>query len=445
MKNISPLKIYLHGNITHFAKSCMAFMLEKQNVLISKKGIRNDLDGAIFWNPRMDREKNTTFTKEIANRFHFINFFLINTDKDYVANVFDNFFKQKLMVNPETYEGYCIAKHNSNGTKSCIFLKCPINANEIFKNHTYQKLINFTSKEDPEILHELRVSIFGNIIPFVFFKKREKSLRFTCKNIEVEIAPGKKYLSEKEMKKILLYCRRIGLEYGEVDVLRSDSDNNIYIIDVNNTPHWPPNNLSEVDKNIALNLFWNSFLEIFFPKKFNELRVKDCNINDYIPKKNEEKDLRKFKYNDIIFRGNLPQFPYKIMLKEFFNDNNNLTNNYNLEKTLNPVQKNKNMDMKMKKDVKKTKNKNNVRPMLNLSVKEDIIDVINKNKSLPTNKSEFKINTKSLMNNNLVIKQKINKEKKINEEKISDFNTKVQIKNVLKNYIELKNNRSVTL
>ena len=437
MKNIPPLKLYLHGNITHFNKSCMAFMLEKQNVLISKKGTRSDLDGAIFWNPRMDKEKNTPFIKEIATRFHFINFFLINTDKDYVANVFDNFFKQKLMVNPETYKGYCIAKHNSNGTKSCIFLKCPINASEIFKNHTYQKLVNYTCKEDPEILYELRVPIFGNIIPFVFFKKREKSLRFTCKNIEVEIATGRKYLSEKEMKKILLYCRRIGLEYGEVDVLRSDSDNNIYIIDVNNTPHWPPNNLSEVDKNIALNLFWNSFLEIFYPKRFNELRIKDQNINDFIPKKMEDRDFRKFKYEEIIFRGNLPPFPYKIMLKEFFNEENYMNPNFSMEKNLIPVQQNnngKNKNNKKKNKKNNKKNKKNNKQKVESKNNESFFDGINKEIV------NYKNNLNNNLNNNKILNK--NSDVSIKNSDISnknDMNTKVHISSVFKNYIENKN------
>ena len=47
--------------------------------------------------------------------------------------------------------------------------------------------------------------------------------------------------SKKE--KILLFCRRMGLDYGELDMLRDREDGRLYIVDVNNTPFGPPHGL----------------------------------------------------------------------------------------------------------------------------------------------------------------------------------------------------------
>ena len=38
------------------------------------------------------------------------------------------------------------------------------------------------------------------------------------------------------MAKILAVCREMGLDYGELDVLRDREDGRLYILDVNDTP-----------------------------------------------------------------------------------------------------------------------------------------------------------------------------------------------------------------
>ena len=44
--------------------------------------------------------------------------------------------------------------------------------------------------------------------------------------------------SVEEEEAILDLAARIGLDYGEIDVLR-DADGEIYVVDVNKTPWWP--------------------------------------------------------------------------------------------------------------------------------------------------------------------------------------------------------------
>jgi hypothetical protein len=240
-------------------------------------------------------------------------------------------------------------------------LKCPINADEIFDDHCYQKIINYSSKSDPNTLLELRVPIFKNIIPFVFFKTRNRGLRFTSKNKSMDIVPVTTHLSEKEAQDIIMYCQKIGLEYGEIDILRSDEDGKIYIIDVNNTPWWPPNKLGDVSRNIALNMMWNAWIQAFFPERMNTYYIPDEYLDDFINHKKPEKNNRNRKIidqNKYRFVAKDYNFPYDRMISDMFS-------NYikkpiikekkidNVKQSQPLVNKSKNNKLKSKSNVKK--------------------------------------------------------------------------------------------
>jgi hypothetical protein len=325
-KNLTPLKVYIYGNYQHFQKSTTYFMLRKAGVEMSNK-LNGKYDVGIYWDPRMDINKQTPKLKQNGKKIKLINLFLVDTAKGFVAESFEQHFKYGYKVDPTTFNGYCISKHNGNGTKSCFFLKCPIEANDIFKDHSYQKIIDYTDKKDPNTLYELRIPIVGGIIPCVLFKTRNRGLRFTSKNRSIQIVNPLKYLTEQECQKIITYCRYIGLEMGEIDVLRSHEDGQIYIIDVNNTSWWPPNKLGDVDRNIVLNLMWNAFLESFIPNKFDEYRVPDNMIDDFIYTKTPEKNNRKkvvYKYKENRFIRSQYRIHYKVMWRQLYRTKENI-------------------------------------------------------------------------------------------------------------------------
>jgi hypothetical protein len=325
-KNLTPLKVYIYGNYPHFQKSTTYYMLRKAGVEISNKLI-GKYDVGIYWDPRMDINKQTPKLKQNGKKIKLINLFLVDTAKGFVAESFENHFGYGYKVDPSTFKGYCISKHNGNGTKSCFFLKCPIDVNDIFKDHSYQQIIDYTDKNDPNTLYELRIPIVGGIIPCILFKTRNRGLRFTSKNRSIQIVNPLKYLTEQECHKIITYCRYIGLEMGEIDVLRSHEDGRIYIIDVNNTSWWPPNKLGDVDRNIVLNLIWNAFLESFLPNKFNEYRVPDNMIDDFIYTKTPEKNQRTkvvYKYKENRFIRSQYKIQYKVMWRQLYRSNENI-------------------------------------------------------------------------------------------------------------------------
>jgi hypothetical protein len=114
---------------------------------------------------------------------------------------------------------------------------------------------------------------------------------------------------------------------GEIDVLRSHEDGQIYIIDVNNTSWWPPNKLGDVDRNIVLNLMWNAFLESFLPNHFSEYHIPDNAIDDFIYTKTPEKNNRKkavYKYKENRFIRSQYRIHYKVMWRQLYRTNENI-------------------------------------------------------------------------------------------------------------------------
>lgn len=318
-KRLNPIKIFIYGNYPHFEKATAYFMLRKANVEFSNQYKPGYYDIGWFWDSRITLDKRSKKCREQSEKLKFINLFLIDTSKDFVAKSMEKYFGYTFKIDPKTYNGYCIAKHNGNGTKSCFFLKCPIDADEIFHDHCYQKIINYVSENDTNILYEIRIPIFKNIIPFSFFKTRNKGLRFTSKNKSMNIVPATYRLSIDECQQILSYCHTIGLEYGELDILRCSETGKIYIIDVNNTPWWPPNKLGDVERNISLNMMWNAFLEAFIPEKFNDYHIPDMYLDDFVSYKNPERNNREKKqisYNGFKFVGARQELQYTELWKE---------------------------------------------------------------------------------------------------------------------------------
>ena len=329
-KNLDPLKVYIYGDYPHYQKSVIYFMLNKAGVIVNRK-LNEVCDIGLLWDPRIDIDKYTPKLKQNSKKVRMINLFLKDTSKDFIATEFEKFFGYSYKINPSTYNGYCIGKHNGNGTKSCFFLKCPINANEIFKDYSYQKIIDYTDINDSDTLYELRVPIVGGIIPYVLLKTRSRGLRFTSKNRSIEVVKPLSYLTANECNQIITFCSSIGLELGEIDILRSNENGKIYIIDVNNTSWWPANKLGDIDRNIVLNLLWNSFLEAFLPKYYKKYHIPDDLIDDFVNSNNENDNRLRvsYKYNENRFIRKQYKMDYKLTWRKVYNNDETMKNNNN--------------------------------------------------------------------------------------------------------------------
>ena len=215
-------------------------------------------DIAISW-------ENTTFKKapdllrELIASARVLNINCNDISKENVDNVFNQVFGYGLIINPLEYEGKCVKKNDLNAKHDGIIIECPVQRAE--KGFVYQKIVN--NEHDDFLVQDIRAPVFEGKIPFVYLKYRSIQDRFNNTNERTSIAEVHDILTTEEVKRISLFCQSIGLDYGELDVLRDNDNGQIYIVDVSNTPWGPPNKISKKEGKIALTKLADTFREGF--------------------------------------------------------------------------------------------------------------------------------------------------------------------------------------
>lgn len=153
-------------------------------------------------------------------------------------------------------------KSNWNGLHVGKILECPTPIPE--SEYVYEKLIN--NETGDGFVEDIRVPIFRDIIPFVYIKQRGLDDRLVDRKHtakRVTLCEVSAYLSAQEIQKTLEFCEALGVEYGEIDVLRNRDDGKIYIVDVNTNPAGPPEPISFDDSKTAIVRLANAFEKTF--------------------------------------------------------------------------------------------------------------------------------------------------------------------------------------
>ena len=179
-----------------------------------------------------------------------------------VNSVFEEIFGYSLSVDPSKHYGKGVMKLNWNALHKGQVIECPTDPRE--GDVVYQKLIR--NEVADGLVEDMRVPIFGNKTPFVYLKYRSVNDRLVDRehtNKKATIVEVSEVLSEKELNNIHRFCERIGLDYGEIDVLRDRVDGRIYIVDANNTPSGPPSPISDDEGKVAVVRLSKAFEESF--------------------------------------------------------------------------------------------------------------------------------------------------------------------------------------
>jgi hypothetical protein len=170
-------------------------------------------------------------------------------------------FGYSLAINPLTYQGLCVKKSNKNATHDGIVIQCPLE--EVDEEAVYQIVVNNKANED--YIEDIRVPVFGQNIPFCYRKYRPVQQRFSNENAYVRLCAQDDVLSTTEIELLLQLCRHLGLDYGELDVLRDSDTRKLYVVDVANTPFGPPNHLDSKDVRVALERLSEAFVASYMP------------------------------------------------------------------------------------------------------------------------------------------------------------------------------------
>ena len=222
-----------------------------QICLIQRYGITNNshrrFDLAVYWKSATYSEPDPMLAG-LARYRSVVNFRCNDISKSHVNQIFMDVFGYTASVDPLTFNGKCVRKSNLNALHDGKVIECPIvKADE---NCIYQKVIDNVTNDG--LIMDFRVPIVNQTIPFVFLYFRPTEIRFSSEIKNIKIANTTEIFKEEECKNIIRFCDQLGLDYGELDVLRDRRDGKIYIVDANTTPHGPPIHLGSRQQGLRL-------------------------------------------------------------------------------------------------------------------------------------------------------------------------------------------------
>jgi hypothetical protein len=161
-----------------------------------------------------------------------INLDCIDISKSHVEEIFKEIFGYGMSIDPRTHRGAYVKKSETNAAHDGRIVHEP---SEPERGYVYQKLINNVVDGQAR---DTRVFIFKDRITFTFYRYKALSDRFdatvSAHRVNVDEALGR-----QEQADIMRFARRIGLDYGELDIVRDADDGLIYIVDANSTPSGP--------------------------------------------------------------------------------------------------------------------------------------------------------------------------------------------------------------
>jgi hypothetical protein len=163
--------------------------------------------------------------------------------KTTVDKTFAAVFGYGAIVDPFADTGQIVEKSDENATHDGRVLQSPIAA--IRKGAVYTRLID--NRVADGLVEDIRVPVILGHIPFVYLKQRSLAIRFSNENSSASMQPADVVLTRDEQAKLVAFAEAMGMQFGELDVLRDKSDGRIYVVDANRTPAGPPNHLRRSD------------------------------------------------------------------------------------------------------------------------------------------------------------------------------------------------------
>ncbi|MGP4053819.1 hypothetical protein ACTWP6_03180 [Mycobacterium sp. 4D054] len=204
------------------------------------------------------KRRHNPLLAELSNHHFVVNQHCNDISKTKVEQVFREVFGYGTFVDPRTYQGLCVMKSDDNAMHDGTLIECPTATTRT--DVVYQRVINNTSRDQ---VVDIRVPIVGGSIPLVYWKFRDARTRFSNRNDRVKLGSPESAFSDRESVLIQLFAKNLGLDFGELDILRDVDDGQIYIVDVNNTPCGPPNHLGKAESKQAVKLLSASFNDEF--------------------------------------------------------------------------------------------------------------------------------------------------------------------------------------
>jgi hypothetical protein len=195
--------------------------------------------------------EDSTWTQVLADA---INGDCVDISKGRVDEAQRAVFGYGAEIDPRTYTGQAVRKSQINTAHDGELIECPVDPEDGF---VYQLLID-TVRSDG-LVEDLRATIVGPEIPVTYRKLRPSAWRFENVNAHSRLASPGECFSEQELVQLIAVARELGLDFGELDVLRDRHDGRVYVVDVNKTAWGPPGGLPGRQGRRAMRLLASAF------------------------------------------------------------------------------------------------------------------------------------------------------------------------------------------
>jgi glycosyltransferase involved in cell wall biosynthesis len=204
-------------------------------------------DLAIRWDTNTFREPTPALVR-LAARVDVWNLRCDDISKERVDRAFTNAFGYTSLIDPLTHRGRAVTKSNLNGAHDGVVVECPLNERD--PDRIYQRLIGNESSSG--VVEDIRTPMFGGDIPFVYLVHRAVQSRFGQLEIDVVVAEADAIFTAEERTRLRRFAQAIGMDYGELDVLRDNASGRLYVVDANPTPYGPPTPLTAAARRAAI-------------------------------------------------------------------------------------------------------------------------------------------------------------------------------------------------
>lgn len=158
--------------------------------------------------------------------------------KTHVDRVFGEVFGYATEIDPTKFSGRAVMKPEENCAAVGVMIDMPVKPADVSPDHIYQKLVDNTIGDG--LVREYRVTVILGEITDVVRQDRLEEGRLIGRGAGgargSQVMTAEEAFSADEIARILTFCDRLGLDFGELDILPDRAKGRLYILDANKTP-----------------------------------------------------------------------------------------------------------------------------------------------------------------------------------------------------------------
>ena len=190
-----------------------------------------EFDFAVAWQDHTWCPPQPLLERIAAERI-VINHHCNDISKQYVERIASQVFGYTTLVDPRSYDGRCVKKPNENARARGSIIHCPDSTHD--PDYVYQVYID--TRDELGLRNEYRVPIVFGHAPCVYLQRKpHHEQQAKTVPLSTSLLATNEVFSSSEQRQIASFCSKIGLDFGDLDILRDRQTGKLFIIDANKT------------------------------------------------------------------------------------------------------------------------------------------------------------------------------------------------------------------